>query len=162
MKTVYLTVVFALTATFSLCAQFLLEETGMSTYESPAGFLYAPYSGQAYSPQESLYSPFALSLEALDLTAAYSLFSADNRLASTSFGFTPSEAWLTNAFGASYADENSSGYLETPYGTPENALKIPLGNGTYILLLIAGMYVIMKQYIRKNLRLYFLNLEKFA
>ncbi|GHT77204.1 hypothetical protein AGMMS50262_17610 [Bacteroidia bacterium] len=50
--------------------------------------------------------------------------------------------FLTNKFGASYAGQTAQGYLDTQYSTHETALKIPIGNGTVCLLLIAGIYVL--------------------
>ncbi|GHT77934.1 hypothetical protein AGMMS50262_20050 [Bacteroidia bacterium] len=56
--------------------------------------------------------------------------------------FSPAGDFLTNKFGASYAGGSSNDWLDLPYSNPQTALKIPVGNGTLCLLLIAGLYVL--------------------
>ncbi|GHT73101.1 hypothetical protein AGMMS50262_03630 [Bacteroidia bacterium] len=109
-----------LTATFSLRAQLAYDD------------IFSPYANsyEIYqTPIDGLYATNPLSL---DFETAFSPFSE----------FLPAGDFLTNKFGASYAGQTAQGYLDTQYSTQETALKIPVGNGTMCLLLIAGIYVL--------------------
>ena len=119
MKTIYLSLILGFVAIFSLHAQNLYDE------------LVAPYA-ESYStiPEDFFYAnDFDFKMN-----SNHSQFSIFNSQLST-----PSEDWLTNRFGANYAD-SQQGYLDTPYGDPENGLKIPIGKGVNILLFIIGLY----------------------
>ena len=132
MKTIYISIFFILITAFSLQAQFLSDES-----ISPFADSYTALS-QDFSSDDDL--NFGMNLN-------HSPFSTFNFQFSQ---LSPSEDWLVNQFGASYAI-SKQGYLDTPYGLQENATKIPVGNGTIILTMVIGLYTIVI-FIRKKLR----------
>ena len=129
MKTIYFTILFFVAA-FSLQAQFSSDES------------YSSYSDSFASSPQDFSSAGDLNF-GMDLN--HSSFSTFN------FQFSPSEDWLVNQFGASYAI-SKQGYLDTPYGTQDNATKIPLGNGIMMLTIVVCLYTIIIV-IRKKLRI---------
>ena len=123
MKTIYICIFLALATSLSLQAQFSSDES------------YSPYSDSFVSSSQDYSS-------ASDLNFGTELNHSPLSL---------SEDWLVNQFGASYA-KSKQGYLDTPYGTQENATKIPLGNGTMTLAMVISLYTIIL-FIRKKLRI---------
>ena len=127
MKTIYFTIVFLATV-FSLQAQNLLDEQ------------VAPYVNSHTASSQNFSSAGDLNFG----MGTSPFFDQDSPP-------SPSEDWLYNLFGADYA-KSDQGYLDTPYGSPENASKIPIKNGTMTLTLIVCLYVLIL-FIRKKLRI---------
>ena len=139
MKTIYISLILAFTTTLSLQAQSSFDE------------LVVPYA-DLHSTATDDFS-FANDL----------IFGKDlNHFPLSTFNFqlsslSPSEDWLTNRFGATYAGGSPyDDWLELPYSKSETGLKIPVGNGMSVLLLVAGLYGCIIIY-RKKLRV-----EEFA
>ena len=141
MKTIYLNIFLVLTASLSLHAQYSFSES------------ISPYANSYATTPEDL--SFA---NDFNFGMTSDPFTVHGSPASPFAGLTPAEDWLTNLFGANYAI-SPQGYLDTPYGTQENGLKIPVGNGTRVLLLIIGLYATII-FIRKKQR--FNSLLRFA
>ena len=131
-KTIYLSLTLGFATILSLHAQGSYDE------------LVVPYADSYATTPEDF--SFADDLN-FDVNSNHSQLSTFNSQLPTN---SPSENWLTNLFGASYA-KSQQGYLDTPYGTQESATKIPVGNGTMILTLIIALHTIII-FIRKKLR----------
>ena len=120
MKTIYLSVFLVLATAFSLQAQFLYDESiepfANSYFTSSENYLFGDELnfGTAYSPFAMQASPFA--------------------------SLTPSEDWLMNRFGTAYAGDPYDDWLNLPQSSLENGLKIPIGNGIIVLIVITGLY----------------------
>ena len=138
MKTIYICIFLVLATTFSLQAQFLSDET------------FLLYSDSFASSSQDFSSAGDLNFE-MDLN--HSPFSTFNFQLPTYSSLSPSDDWLTNRFGATYAGGSSDGWLMLPQSNPgATGLKIPVGNGTMTLMLIIGLYTIIIS-IRKKLRI---------
>ncbi|GHT77800.1 hypothetical protein AGMMS50262_19740 [Bacteroidia bacterium] len=107
-------------------------------------FLTAILPLRAQLVYDDLYSPYANTYEnpydSYETLQQY--FFPSNDLFAFETAFSPTGDFLTNKFGASYAGGDTNGWLDLPYSNPQTALKIPVGNGTLCLLLIAGLYVL--------------------
>ena len=125
MKTIYLSLILGFVAIFSLHAQ--------SSYDESV----APYADSYSTIPEDFFCANDFDFK---MNSNHSQFSQLS---------PPSEDWLTNRFGANYAD-NQQGYLDTPYGDPENGVKIPMGNGIGILLFIIGLYACIIVFRKKT------------
>ena len=132
MKTIYLSIILTLATSLPLQSQALFNET------------VAPYTASNTAIQEDF--SFAGNLN--NGTTYYTPFSMQSAFSSD---FTPAEDWLTNNFGANYSSAYDD-WLSIPHGSPDSALKIPVGNGTTTILLIIGLYGLVI-IIRKRLRI---------
>jgi hypothetical protein len=133
MKTIFLTISLLIAG---LSAQAQVEWGNLdfpyaTGYESFSDYHFMLDNQNLYA--ESLFSPLAQ-------YSNYSSMLFESPFDSPFSGFSTGDNFLTNSFGASYADDTSDDWLPIDYGTVENALKIPVGNGTAFLLIIAGLY----------------------
>ena len=132
MKTIYLSLILIFATTLSLRAQFL-------SYEAITPFA----DSHMAPPQDFLFA------DELNFGITFSPFAVQSSLTYSFNDLSPSEDWLVNRFGANYLP-NSDGYLDIPYGTQENALKIPIGNGPMLLTFIGCLYILIL-FIREKL-----------